>query len=286
MDITFEYWYLFPISVAIATVSMSSGIGGAVFFSPLFMLGLKLEPRIAIGAALANELCGFGSGLLAYYKSKLIDFRLAASLLLFSVPAAFLGTVYSDLVPSLVLKSIFSVGLVFIGSQLFSSWRREEREKNEASFRQETETVFESELTDSSGNTYRYTICNKTMGRAFAAIGGAFLGMISVGLAELQEYHLVARCKVPTPVAIATSIFVVVITVLVASVGHFYAFSKEGSEVLSQVLNIVIFSAPGVIIGGQLGPKLQKVIPEDKMKVGIACAFVAIGVFMLYTVIL
>jgi hypothetical protein len=66
MEITFEYWYLFPISVAIATVSMSSGIGGAIFFSPLFMLGLKLEPRIAVGAALANELCGFSSGLVAY----------------------------------------------------------------------------------------------------------------------------------------------------------------------------------------------------------------------------
>ena len=54
---------------------------------------------------------------------------------------------------------------------------------------------------------------NKNMGRMFAAIGGAFLGMISVGLAELQEYHLVAKCKVPTRVAVATSIFVVVICI-------------------------------------------------------------------------
>jgi uncharacterized membrane protein YfcA len=91
---------------------------------------------------------------------------------------------------------------------------------------------------------------------------------------------------VPTPVAVATSIFVVVITVLVASVGHFYEFAKEGGDVLSQVVNIVMFSAPGVIIGGQLGPKLQKVIPEDKMKLGIACAFLVIGVFMLSTIIL
>ena len=286
MVFTFEYWYLFPISVLIATISMSSGIGGAVFFSPLFMLGLKLEPRIAIGAALANELFGFSSGLIAYYKAKLIDFKLAVNLLLFSVPAALLGTIYSDLVPPLVLKTIFAVGLIFIGYQLFSSWRKEERERNEAFFRKEVEKHFESELTDRSGKTYRYTVCNKSMGRAFAAIGGAFVGMISVGLAELQEYHLVARCRVPTPVAVATSIFVVVITVLMASVGHFYEFAKEGGEMLDQVVNIVIFSAPGVIIGGQFGPKLQKIIPEDKMKVGISFAFLIIGVFMLYTIIL
>ena len=55
---------------------------------------------------------------------------------------------------------------------------------------------------------------------------------------------------------------------------------------LDQVVNIVIFSALGVIIGGQFGPTLQKIIPEDKMKVGISFAFLIIGVFMLYTIIL
>tara|TARA_R110002049_G_scaffold32738_1_gene108518 strand:- start:1047 stop:1409 length:363 start_codon:yes stop_codon:yes gene_type:complete len=119
----------------------------------------------------------------------------------------------------------------------------------------------------------------------FAAVGGAFLGMIFVGLAELQEYHLVAKCKVSTKVAVATSIFVVVVTVLVASVGLFYEFAQEGSEVMNQVVNLIIFTIPGVIIDGQLGPKLQGVIPADKMKVGISILFVAVGIFMLYTLI-
>lgn len=123
------------------------------------------------------------------------------------------------------------------------------------------------------------------MGKTFAGIGGAFVGMISVGLAELQEYHLVARCRVPAPVAIATSIFVVVITVLTASIGHFYEFAKEGGDVLEQVLNVIIFTIPGVIIGGQLGPKVQQYVPEDKMKVAISIAFLAIGLFMLVTLV-
>jgi len=74
--------------------------------------------------------------------------------------------------------------------------------------------------------------------------------------------------------------------VLVASVGHFYEFAKEGGEVLNQVINIVIFTIPGVIVGGQIGPKLQKVITEDKMKVGISIVFLIIGFFMLYTITL
>ena len=61
---TFEYWYLFPLSVLIATTAMASGIGGAVFFSPLFILVLKLEPSIAIGTALAVATTRVLTGLL------------------------------------------------------------------------------------------------------------------------------------------------------------------------------------------------------------------------------
>ena len=284
MELTFDYWFMLPLSILIATIAMSSGIGGAVFFSPLLMIGLRLEPGIAVGIALTTELFGFSSGLLAYAKAKLIDYSLGIKLLLFSIPFAILGTIYGSEVSPNILKTIFATGIVFIGYQLYTSWRTEEREKAEQSYTEEFQTSYESELTDREGKVYRYTVCNKGMGRMFASIGGAFLGMISVGLAELQEYHLVARCKIPTPVAVATSIFVVVITVLVASAGHFYAFIFHSSpETLAQVLNVIIFSIPGVVIGGQIGPKLQKLIPADIMKVSIAILFVAIGIFMLTT---
>ena len=85
MELTMEFWYLLPISIVIATIAMSSGIGGAVFFSPLFMIGLGLEPKIAVGTALATELFGFGSGLSAYMKQKLIDYKLGLNILMFSV---------------------------------------------------------------------------------------------------------------------------------------------------------------------------------------------------------
>ena len=286
MEISFELWYLFPISILIATIAMSSGIGGAVFFSPLFMLALKLDPMVAVGTALITELFGFSSGLIAYYKAKLIDYKLGFNLLLFSVPLAILGTVFGSEVPPDILKTIFAVGIVFIGTQLFTSWRKEEREKLEAERKEEYKIQYENLLTDKQGKEYRYTVCQKNMGRFFAGIGGAFLGMISVGLAELQEYHLVAKCKVPAPVAIATSIFVVVATVLVASIGHFYEFfAHTEKSVLYQVLNIILFTIPGIIIGGQIGPSLQKKVPEDVMKIGVSVLFVLIGGLMMFTLI-
>lgn len=92
-----EYWYLFPISVGVATLAMASGIGGAVFFSPIFLLWLKLEPTVAIGTALITEFFGFSSGLIAYARSGLIDYRLGAQLLVFAVPGAIAGVIFGDL---------------------------------------------------------------------------------------------------------------------------------------------------------------------------------------------
>jgi len=284
MELSFQYWYLLPISILIATIAMSSGIGGAVFFSPLFILLLKLEPSIAIGAALATELFGFGSGMYAYLKKKLVDFKLGMNLLMFSIPAAILGVIYSDALPAISLKAVFAAGLIFIGSQLFTSWRKEEKEKADAKGVEDFSEKFESCLLDAQGNEYKYTVCNKNMGRIFAFVGGAFLGMISVGLAELQDYHLIARCRVPSPVAIATSIYVVVVTVTVASAGHFYHFAFDsGPEVLSQVVSVIIFTVPGVIIGGQLGPALQTKLNPDVIKVGVSILFIIVGLFMLTT---
>ena len=126
MMITAEYWYLLPISVMIATVAMTSGIGGAVFFAPIFMIWIRLEPSVAVGTALITELFGVGSGVLAYWRRRLIDTRLARQLLLFSVPAAVLGSLGADAIPSIVLRTMFAVGVIFIGSQLYLSLSHEE----------------------------------------------------------------------------------------------------------------------------------------------------------------
>ncbi len=67
---------------------MTSGVGGAMFFSPLFIIVLGLPPSVAVGTALTTELFGFSSGVYAYWKRRLIDFKLGTSLLMFAVPAA------------------------------------------------------------------------------------------------------------------------------------------------------------------------------------------------------
>ena len=48
-------WFMFPVAIGIATIAMMAGIGGAILFAPFFMLVLKLDPLIALGAGLVIE---------------------------------------------------------------------------------------------------------------------------------------------------------------------------------------------------------------------------------------
>ena len=55
--------------------------------------------------------------------------------------------------PAAVLKTIFAVGIVFIGTQLYSSDRREEKETLNKKIERESREGHESLLTDSAGTS-------------------------------------------------------------------------------------------------------------------------------------
>jgi uncharacterized membrane protein YfcA len=90
--VNLQYWYMLPVSILIATTAMASGVEGGTFFAPVFILALHLSPEVAIGTALITEVFGFASGLYAYGRKRLIDYRLGLTLVMITIPMALLGT--------------------------------------------------------------------------------------------------------------------------------------------------------------------------------------------------
>ena len=90
----------------------------------------------------------------------------------------------------------------------------------------------------------------------------------------------------PSKVAVATSVPIVAVTVLAASVGHLVAFVQQGPEVLNVVYSLVIFTIPGVIIGGQLGSAVASRIPPSILTRGLGILFVLVAVLTLGEVLL
>ena len=96
---------MFPVSIVVATCAMLSGIGGAAFFTPIFILVFPLlgpeyaleSTLAAVGAALFTQTFGFLSGFVGYYRRKLTDYALAWRLLRVAVPAAVFGALAQSL---------------------------------------------------------------------------------------------------------------------------------------------------------------------------------------------
>lgn len=277
-----EFWYMLPAAILIATVAMASGVEGATFFSPLFILALGLSPEVAIATGLVTEVFGFGSGLYAYARRRLIDYRLAGSLLLVTVPLALVGVWIAGLVEADVLKAVLGVGLFAVALSFLRSPSAESAAAIEADIqRKEGSGNPDTCLTTAEGESICYSVCNRTEGRLIAGVGGAFMGMTSTGLGEMNGYFLLQRCRVPGRVAVATSVLVVAVTALVASAAHATRIAGEAPDALPTILGILVFTVPGVIVGAQVGSAVARHIPQRALTIGMGALFILVAALLL-----
>ena len=280
---TLEFWFMLPVAIVIATIAMGSGVEGATFFSPFFIIVLGLDPTTAIGAGLITEVFGFSSGLYAYYHRKLIDYQMGLQLLAVAVPMALFGTWVAHFVADDLLKTILGMGLVAVAFSFFRTPDEEMIEQMDERANQPTEHA-ERCLVTADGEEICYSVFNRTEGLITGGIGGTFIGMLSTGLGELNGYLFLQRCRVPSSVAVATSVFVVAFTALAASASHVVQFAQADVATLNQVLSLLLFTVPGVLIGGQLGPAASRRIPDEKLELGMGVLFLLVAAVMLIEV--
>ena len=176
MDFTL-YWFMFPVSILVATCAMLSGIGGAALFTPIFILVFPLlgpeyvlgSTIAAIGTALITQTFGFLSGFIGYCRRKLIDYRLAARIILVSVPVAVVGALAAGVVHDSVLLASYAL-LVAVLSIVM--WRNQPPATAAAVAMKDAgwRTVV-----DSKGHTYAYELPRLGTGSNLLTATGAFL---------------------------------------------------------------------------------------------------------------
>ena len=276
-----EFWYMLPVGILIATIAMASGVGGATFFSPLFILGLGLSPELAVGSGLVVEVFGFGSGVYAYVKRQLIDYQIGGMLLSATVPAAIAGVVIAHVADADLLKVILGMGLFAVAVSFLRAPDEEVEETLDEMARENPDSAATCRVT-AEGEEICYTVCNTTEGRLISGIGGLFVGMVSSGLGELNGYFLLQRCRVPSSVSVATSVFVVAITALIASAGHVYQMAQGELTGLATMGNLLLFTVPGVVLGAQLGPEVAKRVPDRAMEIFLGCLFTITAGLLLF----
>ena len=314
-----EYWtkyaFMFPVSVCVATTAMLTGIGGAALFSPIFLLGFPAlgpefplaTPAEAFNVALLTECFGFTSGLLGYSKRGLVDWRVSRPFIAVGAPFGIAGGLAVASADPDVLRAAYGAATLVLGVALFFPAPEREAEEtlvacDENSGQGKTpeaasssgETSNESRvrmtLVDSDGTRHAYAAPRADVVAVVAtALGGALTGLLSVGIGESVVPQLTRRGaageRVPLPVAAGTSVSVVIVVALAAAAAQAASLygggGGGGGAALAFPKNLVCWTVPGVVCGGQIGPRLQGKLRQSVAERAVGVVFVCVGVAFL-----
>ena len=256
--------------------------GGSI--SPLPTGGHQYGP--AFGVALLTETFGFSSGFVGYYRKRLIDFRGAVPFILAGVPFGILGAIVAQDLPGPVIKGAYAILMLVIAIILYRHHAPAAETATataDPALGTEQADVIMHTITGRDGTVYRFRRPRQGIGILATGIGAFLTGIASVGIGESVMPQLVRRNRVPIPVAAATSVFVVIVIVAATSFTLISELIREGGS-SAVPWHLVAYTIPGVIIGGQIGPRLQGKIPVRLMELGVATLFLAISVAMAWLV--
>lgn len=287
------YAFMLPTATAISTSCQLAGIGGAALFSPVFLLLFPLlgpeyaldSPAAAIASALLTEVFGFSSGLSGYARRGLVDWSAAAQFASTAVPAAFAGALCAEAVAAepLVLRSVYAALMLGLASYLTLSPRADlEAVLAEECSVGEAQPEATTKLA-ADGRRFTYTRPEKGSAAAVVATGsGSFLtGILGVGVGEVVLPQLVRGCCMPLPLAAGTSVATVVVTAAAAAAVQFSCLAANSGGDLASVVpwDLVKFTVPGVLIGGQLAPLLASrgAFSDEQVERFAASLFALVG---------
>lgn len=201
----------------------------------------------AVACALLTEAFGFSSGLIGYSRKGLVSWDVAAEFATISVPVALLGAAAA---PSLaantqLLRAVYAVLMLSL------SWKLAGGGGDAAASRDGTA----------------------------ATAGGAFLtGLLGVGIGEVVLPQLTRGRGMPIPSAAGTSVAVVTVTAAAAAVAQLAQLAAVADDAAGVVpWELVCYTVPGVIVGGQIAPRLAGRLDNATIERAAAALFGVVG---------
>jgi uncharacterized protein len=217
---------------------MSAGVSGATLWVPVYLLWLKLDAPVAFWLGLFTMLFGFGSGVIRNFRDRTFDGALVRRYLLIATPAALVGGWASGSVNQQLIVALFGAFLIM----------------------------------------YAIVVAGRTLGMRtdgdrhdhvpfmIAMLGGALTGLISIGIGIMAMPSVLRHRSSRSPAtAIGSLVMIIFFTSLAATIGRMRpSLISALRQNSSQMIAISIWAVPGVVVGGQVGPRLAQMLPSER----------------------
>lgn len=247
-----DFWFVFPVAILISSAVSSVGIGGGVLLMPFFLIVLKLSPDIAVVTSLLIQTAGMGSASITCVKQRRVDFRLAFLILAIAIPGIVLGAFLAGYLESNDIQMILGL-LVMTTAFLFVSSEQKYHDIGRAKV----------DMPDA----YRHAWI------AFPASVAS--GMLSTSLSEWLIPVMRSKLSLSMSSAIGTCLFLAFCVSVIGVSSHLLMGSHANYMV-------ALWAIPGVLIGGQIGPRVTEKINERLLKEAFIFLLTLVGIHLVY----
>jgi len=316
-DYWLDYWWLFPFFLLGATIVNTVGISGSALFVPFLIFvypvlasgsidpsawaAVALSPETLVKVGLISESFGLSSSAVAFIQYGLVDRRLALTLVGGAVPFVVAGALLSFVIPEPAFHLLLGLALIAASYLLFNADLGHGDSADDGAEAGAVtdgggdlpddadklgpagvETDPEGNVTrvDKAGDDYRYTRGGYLRRFANYSVGGTFQGLAGFGIGELGIVSMLGT-KVPVRVAIGTNHIVVAMTAVLASLVHVFGGGLvpggHSIDLASTPWNMVVFTVPATVTGGQIAPYVSNALDVDTIKLGVGGLFAVIA---------
>jgi uncharacterized membrane protein YfcA len=219
---------------------------------PFFLIILKLRPESAVLTSMIIQTAGMGSGSVAYLKQKTVDIRLAGYLVLITLPGIGVGAYLTKVVSNVHME--LALGILTLITVFFF-----------VSAHEKYTDVGTDRAKPSQVAKYSW----------FVSLCSIASGMLSIGIGQWLIPIMRSKWALKMKVAVATSIVTIFATCLIGALTHLFlgAVADYGA---------VLWAVPGVLIGGQIGPRLSQRINDRLLKEIFIFLLTLVGIHLIY----
>jgi len=241
-----------PAGFVIATLATLVGFGGGILWMPYLILVARLEPAQAVVTSLIIQVGGMGSGSVAVIRAKKADLSLSLYLsacAIFGIPV---GVWLSQWISADSI--VFLLGVISLAMALVFVYTQDDCDNsttNRVSLRQTAPYLWLSTV--------------------FAVL----TGLLSMGVGDFLVPILRNRLRLSMESAMAACLIVMAINAALASILHLLIGDRFAS-------GVVLWAIPGVLLGGQVGPRLAGRIPDQTLKEIFIYGLSLAGIHMMF----
>ena len=249
-----EYWYIFPLSILVATLCNASGFSGSVLFQPFFNFVLQVPIAQSIATGIATETIGMTSGAFRYWKMGKIDIKSVRKVFPYVYIGIVSGIFLFVFIPKLWLRLFVGCVIFFVAShQLYWAY------------------------INKIGVNYRsdYKIFDSFGSKTKSFFSGVSSASTGTGIAEIHQPMFEHDAGLATKRSNASAI-------LMEALGNWF-ITLLNIKMGNINYEIFIFSASGVLVGGQIGPWISNYISDRMLKIVFGVSVSIIGVIYITT---